>query len=95
MPAIDLSKQKAQLEQLRDELGRLNQKLDEQKKALGLNPEDEVTVNPAEMTPELKKAMQAAREEAERAGRNAAATAKADQAPAAGCRRARRGSIAI
>ena len=30
MPAIDLSKQKAQLEQLRDELGRLNQKLDEQ-----------------------------------------------------------------
>lgn len=94
MPAIDLSKQKAQLEQLRDELGRLNQKLDEQKKALGLNPEDEVTVDPAEMTPELEKAMQAAREEAERAGRNAA-TAKADQAPAAGCRRARRGSIAI
>ena len=88
MPAIDLSKQKAQLEQLRDELGRLNQKL-------GLNPEDEVTVDPAEMTPELEKAMQAAREEAERAGRNAAATAKADQAPAAGCRRARRGSIAI
>ena len=61
MPAIDLSKQKAQLEQLRDELGRLNQKLDEQKKALGLNPEDEVTVDPAEMTPELEKAMQAAR----------------------------------
>lgn len=95
MPAIDLSKQKAQLEQLRDELGRLNQKLDEQKKALGLNPEDEVTFDPAEMTPELEKAMQAAREEAERAGRNAAATTKADQAPAAGCRRARRGSIAI
>ena len=95
MPAIDLSKQKAQLEQLRDELGRLNQKLDEQKKALGLNPEDEVTVDPAEMTPELEKAMQAAREEAERVGRNAATTAKADQAPAAGCRRARRGTIAI
>ena len=54
-----------------------------------------MTVDPAEMTPELDKAMQAAREEAERAGRNAAATAKADQAPAAGCRRARRGSIAI
>lgn len=94
MPAIDLNKQKAQLEQLRDELGRLNQQLAEQKEALGLDPNADVTIDPSEMTPELEGALATARDEAERAGRNAAASAQAESAPT-GQRRARRGSIAI
>lgn len=94
MPAIDLNKQKAQFEQLRDELDRLNKTLAEQKKALGLDPNEDVVIDPTEITPELEKAMQAARDEAERAGRNAAASVQVESAPT-GQRRARRGSIAI
>lgn len=94
MAAIDIAKQNETLSRLKDELERLNAKFDESKKALGI--EGEVTIDPAEMTPELEKALEVAREKAQKEARNATAAltseAPAEPAPA---RRARRGALSI
>ena len=94
MAAIDIAKQNETLSRLKDELERLNAKFDESKKALGI--EGEVTIDPAEMTPELEKALEVAREKAQKEARNATA-ARASEAPAepASARRARRGALSI
>ena len=96
MTCIDIEKQNETLSRLRDELSRLNQKFDEQKKALGLREDEEVAVNEATVPPQIAEAMRAAREAAEKAGRNAAAALSSEgAAPAAAPRRSRRGAIAI
>lgn len=97
MSKIDIAKQQEQLARLRDELGRLNQKFDETKKAMGLPVDEEVKVDPSELTPALKKAMEAAKAEAERVGAAAAASLTNEmEVPAAtGSHRPRRGAIAI
>ena len=94
MAAIDIAKQNETLSRLKDELERLNTKFDESKKALGI--EGEVTIDPAEMTPELEKALEVAREKAQKEARNATA-ALTSEAPAepASARRARRGALSI
>lgn len=94
MAAIDIAKQNETLSRLKDELERLNAKFDESKKALGI--EGEVTIDPAEMTPELEKALEVAREKAQKEARNATA-ALTSEAPAepASARRARRGALSI
>ena len=53
----DLKNQKQEITRLADELSRLNSVFAEQKKALGLSEEEKVTLNEAEITPELEKAM--------------------------------------
>ncbi|MBQ8664902.1 MAG: hypothetical protein IJ474_03875 [Mailhella sp.] len=85
----DLKNQQQEIARLAEELGQLNQMFAEQKKVLGFDAEAEVTVDAAEMTPELEQAMADAKAEAEREGRARAASAKADApAPsAASCRR--------
>ncbi len=84
----DLKNQQQEIARLAEELGRLNQMFEEQKKVLGFDAESDVTVDDAEMTPELAQAMAEAKAEAEREGRARAAAAGADApAPAASCRR--------
>ncbi len=97
MGKIDIAKQQETLSRLRDELGRLNQKFDETKKAMGLPVDEKVKIDPSEITPALKKAMEAAKAEAERVGAAAAAALTAEtEAPAAvASHRPRRGAIAI
>ncbi len=97
MSKIDIVKQQETLSRLRDELGRLNQKFDETKKAMGLPVDAEVKIDPSEITPALKKAMEAAKAEAERVGAAAAAALTTEtETPAAGAsHRQRRGAIAI
>ena len=91
MAAIDIAKQQETLARLRDELSRLNVQFDEQKKAAGL-PEGDVTMDPSEVTPQLAAALETVKVEAEKAGRNAAASLAAETAPeTAAPRRARRG----
>ena len=75
MASIDIAKQNETLSRLRDELASLNARFDESKKAAGL-PDGEVTIDPSEMTPELVRALDAAKSEAEKAGRNATAALK-------------------
>ena len=94
MAAIDIAKQNETLSRLKDELERLNAKFDESKKALGI--EGEVTIDPAEMTPELEKVLEVAREKAQKEARNATAalTSETPSEPAP-ARRARRGALSI
>lgn len=95
MPATNISQQQSQLNRLRDELNRLNGLLAEQKQKLGLNPGDDIVVDPAQVTPELARAMKAAQLEAEKAGRNAAASLLAESTGSGGAHRPRRGSIFV
>lgn len=96
MAKIDLEKQKDELARMRDELSRLNRQLDVQKEAAGFKQGEPVKVDEKDITPEVRRAMDAAREEAERAGREAAAGVRTETAaPTGATRRARRGSIAI
>lgn len=62
----DLQDQEAQLEALKDELSRLNQKFDAQLKNMGLT-EDDLKRQEA-MTPEVEALVAKAKEEARRAG---------------------------
>lgn len=96
MASIDIAKQNETLSRLRDELASLNARFDESKKAAGL-PDGEVTIDPSEMTPELVRALDAAKSEAEKAGRNATAALKAEtEEPAESrVRRTRRGMLSI
>ena len=98
MGKIDIAKQQDTLARLRDELQRLNQKFDETKKAMGLPVNEEVTINPSEVTPALKQAMEAAMEAAKKAGASAAASLSMETVSAAatsGARRPRRGAMVI
>ena len=94
--SIDIAKQHETLSRLRDELASLNARFDESKKVAGL-PDGEVTIDPSEITPELVRALDAAKSEAEKAGRNAVAALKAEtEEPAASfIKRARSGRLSI
>lgn len=96
MAKIDIAKQQETLSRLRDELSRLNAAFEEQKKAAGITDE-EVTVDPSEMTPALEAALAEAQEKARSAGRSAVASLNAETASTsdAAPRRARRGALAI
>ena len=91
----DLRNQKQEITRLADELSRLNSMLAEQKKALGLSAEEKVTVNEAEITPELKKAMDEATERAKREGEARATQAKLAASSSTTGGRSRRGAMRI
>lgn len=91
----DLRNQKQEITRLADELSRLNSVFAEQKKALGLSEEEKVTLNEAEITPELEKAMAEATERAKREGEARAAQAKLAAGPSTTGGRSRRGAMRI
>ena len=91
----DLKNQKQEITRLADELSRLNSVFAEQKKALGLSEEEKVTLNEAEITPELEKAMAEATERAKREGEARAAQAKLAAGPSTTGDRSRRGAMRI
>lgn len=97
MGKIDIAKQQETLSRLRDELGRLNQKFDEAKKVMGFSVDQEVKIDPSEITPAVQKAMEAAKAEATRAGAAAVAalTTETEASITSSSRRPRRGAIAI
>ena len=94
MTEQQLKQQEQEISRLSDELSRLNNLFAEQKKALGI-PEDEVvTFDEKEMTPELQKAFDTVKAEAERAGKARAAQVEAPSS-AASASGSRRGAMRI
>ena len=67
----DLKNQQQEISRLASELSRLNSIFEEQKKALGI--EGEVDLSDIEMTPDLEQAMAEAKAEAQKEGRARAA----------------------
>lgn len=93
MPQFDQQKQQEHIARLRAELDRLNKRLAERKQALGLNPDEPVTIT-GSIPPEAAEIMAKRCEQAREAGRAAVAALEPER-KAHGTRRARRGSIAI
>ena len=92
----DLKNQQQEITRLADELSKLNAMFAEQKKMLGLSPDEPVTVSESEMTPELKRAMDDATERAKREGAARAAQAKAASSSGSTCSgRGRRGAMTV
>ncbi|MBO4318209.1 MAG: hypothetical protein J5855_08035 [Mailhella sp.] len=95
MTEKQLAAQDQEIARLSDELKRLNSMFAEQKKALGLPEDAPVTVDEKEITPELKKAMDAAKAEAEQAGKALAEQLAPSSSAPSSAPRARRGAVRI
>jgi hypothetical protein len=95
MTEQQLMQQEKEIARLAGELDRLNSVFEKQKKALGLSADEPVTFDEKEMTPELKKALDAAKVEAERAGKALAAQIAQPSAAANSAPHARRGAMRI
>jgi archaellum component FlaC len=80
--AIDPSLQQQKLEELRDQLSRVNALFEEQKKALGVTDEDLEKLTDSPMPPALQSMMAEAAESAKTAGRQAASGLKSEIEPA-------------
>ena len=89
----DLKNQQQEIARLADELNRLNNIFEEQKKALGI--EGEVDLSDVEMTPAMEQAMADAKAEAEKEGRARAALLQPATSSSASTSRPRRGAIRI
>ncbi|MBP3731433.1 MAG: hypothetical protein J6I40_08195 [Mailhella sp.] len=94
MTEQQLKQQEQEIAALAQELSRLNGLFDQQKQALGIAEGEEVTFDEKEMTPELQKAFDAVKAEAEKAGRARSSQAAA-AAPASSAPHARRGAVRI
>lgn len=94
---IDLEKQAAALQRMKEELGRLNETFDAAMKAAGVQSESDLEVDPEKLPPEMRAEFESVKAEAAKAGRNAAASLETETAAesAAPVRRTRRGAIAI
>ena len=93
---MNLAKQNQNIERLRDELDRLNKQWAQVKEAMGLNDDADLKVEDSQMTPAMMALMQDARNEAERASRQAVALLNAETAEvSAAPKRARRGALSI
>lgn len=88
MSKIDIAKQTETISRLRSELARLNRQFDESKKALGLSDE-ELRVEEKDLPADVRQAMQAAKDAAEKAARNAVASLNAEATPASSVSSAR------
>ena len=95
MTEQQLAAQDKEISRLADELKRLNGIFAEQKKALGLPEDEPVTVDEKEITPELQKAMEAAKAEAERAGKSLASQISPSSSASSSAPHARRGAVRI
>ena len=89
----DLKNQQQEISRLANELKRLNDVFEEQKKALGI--EGAVDLSDLEMTPELEQAIAEAKEEAQKEGRARAAQLKPATTPSTSTSRPRRGAMRI
>ena len=89
----DLKNQQQEIARLADELNRLNNIFEEQKKALGI--EGEIDLSDIEMTPAMEQAMADAKAEAQKEGRARAALLKPATNPSTSTSRARRGAMRI
>ena len=92
---MDLAKQNQNIERLRDELDRLNKQWAQVKEAMGINDDADLKVEDSQVTPAMMALMQDARNEAERASRQAVATLTAESAQVSAPKRARRGALSI
>ena len=79
----DLLEQEKELDALKDELSRMNARFDGMLKDFGVSPDDLHKAMQEKRSPELEEAVQAAREEAERAGKTRAAQARRAEKPVA------------
>ncbi|MCF0253493.1 MAG: hypothetical protein HUK26_04075 [Duodenibacillus sp.] len=99
MAKIDIQKQAAAIDRLRDELGRLNKRFEEVRKAGGVSDADLEGALKEDTPASLAQAMQEARARAEQDGRAAVAALRSETeestAAAGGVRRARRGAMSI
>ncbi len=92
----DLKNQQQEIARMAEELSRLNSVFAAQKKACGFAEDEEITISPEEMTPELEKAMAEAKAEAEKEGRARASQIKpADTAASSAPKLGRRGAMRI
>ena len=89
----DLKNQQQEISRLASELNRLNSIFEEQKKALGI--EGEVELSDIEMTPDLEQAMAEAKAEAEKEGRARAALLQPATSSTSSISRPRRGAMRI
>ena len=89
----DLKNQQQEIARLANELQRLNSVFEEQKKALGI--EGEVELSDLEMTPELEQAMADAKAEAQKEGRARAALLQPATSSTSSVSRPRRGARRI
>lgn len=80
--AIDPSVQQQKLEELREQLSRVNALFDEQKKALGVTDEELEKLADSPMPPAVQTMMAEAAESAKAAGRQAASGLKSEIEPA-------------
>ena len=90
----DLQNQSREIQQIAEELSRLNNEFEAQKKALGLPAGEPVTIDPQDVTPELEKAMEEATARARRAGEERTASIRATASPSSPSR-SRRGAMRI
>lgn len=74
MANIDLAKQQETLARLRSELEALDESFETIKGKMNISSEEELAVDPSQMTPELTQAMEQATARAASAGRNAVAS---------------------
>ena len=87
-----MESQAQELERLRQELSKLNERFDRTKKLLGLPNMEDVLMPDGEVSPELARMLETAKEKAQLAGREAA-QATAHSSPLRG--RTRRGALTI
>ncbi|GEM_PF-2156009 len=80
--AIDSNLQQQKLEELREQLSRVNALFDEQKKALGVTDEELEKLAESPLPPALQAMMSEAAESAKTAGRQAASELKSEIEPA-------------
>ncbi len=96
MTEQQLIAQEQEISRLSDELKRLNSIFTEQKKTLGLPEDEPVAIDEKEITPELQKAMDAVKAEAERAGKALASQiSQSGTSTGSPSSRARRGAVRI
>ena len=95
MTEQQLKQQEQEIARLSGELSQLNSLFAEQKKALGIPEDEEVVFDDKEMTPELQKAFDAVRAEAERAGKSLAARIAPASPASSSIPHTRRGAVRI
>jgi ElaB/YqjD/DUF883 family membrane-anchored ribosome-binding protein len=92
----ELREQEQAVEALKEELSRLNAQFDGLLKDAGLSPDDLAAARKEDLTPEMARMLEQAKEEAARAGQARAAQFQAGTAPTArGSGRGRPGAVRI
>jgi ElaB/YqjD/DUF883 family membrane-anchored ribosome-binding protein len=91
----ELREQEQAVEALKEELSRLNAQFDGMLKDAGLSAEDFAAAREEDLTPDMARLLEQAKEEAARAGRARAAQFQVETAPARSAGRGRPGAVRI